>query len=38
MTDPPPVPAGPVGLCATCIWMRTVSNRRGSVFYRCRRA
>ncbi|HEV8304866.1 MAG TPA: hypothetical protein VGQ25_07905 [Gemmatimonadales bacterium] len=24
-----------VGLCATCRWMRTVTNRRGSVFYRC---
>ncbi len=23
------------GLCATCQWMRTVTNRRGSVFYRC---
>ena len=31
-------PSGGVGLCATCVWMRTVSNRRGSVFYRCRRA
>ena len=27
-----------VGLCATCQWMRTVTNRRGSVFYRCGRA
>jgi len=27
-----------VGLCATCRWMRTVTNRRGSVFYRCGRA
>src|SRR2546425_5522268 len=33
-----PVPTGPVGLCATCRWVRTVSNRRGSVFYRCGRA
>ncbi len=32
MTDPP---APDVGLCATCRWMRTVTNRRGSVFYRC---
>jgi hypothetical protein len=23
------------GLCATCRWMRIVTNRRGSVFYRC---
>jgi hypothetical protein len=35
MTAPPP---DPVGLCATCQWMRTVTNRRGSVFYRCGRA
>lgn len=27
-----------VGLCATCRWTRTVTNRRGSVFYRCGRA
>jgi len=27
-----------VGLCATCRWMRMVTNRRGSVFYRCARA
>jgi len=27
-----------VGLCFTCRWMRTVTNRRGSVFYRCARA
>ncbi|MGH7673176.1 MAG: hypothetical protein ACREMC_09755 [Gemmatimonadales bacterium] len=33
MTDP-----DAVGLCATCRWMRTVTNRRGSVFYRCARA
>ena len=34
------VPARPaaVGLCATCRWMRAVSKRRGSVFYRCGRA
>lgn len=32
MTDPT------AGLCATCRWMRTVTNRRGSVFYRCGRA
>ena len=24
-----------VGLCLTCRWMRAVSNRRGSTFYRC---
>ena len=33
MTDP-----DAVGLCATCRWMRTVTTRRGSVFYRCARA
>ena len=27
-----------VGLCATCRWVRTVTNKRGSVFYRCLRA
>jgi len=27
-----------VGLCATCRWVRIVTNRRGSVFYRCLRA
>ena len=27
--------ASPAGLCATCRWMRQVTNRRGSVFYRC---
>jgi len=32
MTDPV------VGLCATCRWVRIVTNRRGSVFYRCLRA
>jgi hypothetical protein len=37
MTAPSP-PSDPVGLCATCQWMRTVTNRRGSVFYRCARA
>ena len=26
------------GLCATCKWVRTVTNKRGSVFYRCLRA
>ena len=26
------------GLCATCRWTRTVTTRRGSVFYRCLRA
>ncbi|HEV8265375.1 MAG TPA: hypothetical protein VGQ06_10510 [Gemmatimonadales bacterium] len=34
----PPSPSDPVGLCATCRWVRTVTNRRGSVFYRCARA
>jgi len=32
MTDPA------VGLCETCQWVRIVTNRRGSVFYRCSRA
>ena len=32
MTDPV------VGLCPTCTWVRIVTNRRGSVFYRCLRA
>jgi hypothetical protein len=27
-----------VGLCATCNWVRIVTNRRKSVFYRCLRA
>lgn len=27
-----------VGLCATCRWVRIVTNRRGSLFYRCLRA
>jgi len=27
-----------VGLCRTCRWMRPVTNRRGSAFYRCARA
>jgi hypothetical protein len=27
-----------VGLCGSCRWMRTVSNRRGSTFFRCGRA
>jgi len=27
-----------VGLCFTCRWVRTATNRRGSVFYRCARA
>jgi uncharacterized protein YciI len=30
--------AGSVGLCFTCRWMRSVVNRRGSAFFRCRRA
>lgn len=24
-----------VGLCGNCRWMRPVTNRRGSTFYRC---
>ena len=32
MTDPV------VGLCPTCAWVRIVTSRRGSVFYRCSRA
>lgn len=27
-----------VGLCLTCRWTRAVTNRRGSVFFRCARA
>jgi hypothetical protein len=27
-----------VGLCLTCRWMRSVTNRRGSTFFRCGRA
>jgi hypothetical protein len=27
-----------VGLCLTCRWVRAVTNRRGSTFFRCRRA
>jgi hypothetical protein len=27
-----------VGLCRSCRWMRTVTNRRGSTFFRCGRA
>jgi len=27
-----------VGLCRSCRWSRTISNRRGSTFYRCGRA
>jgi hypothetical protein len=27
-----------IGLCATCTWAKIVENRRGSVFYRCKRA
>jgi len=27
-----------VGLCFTCRWVRTATNRRGSTFYRCARA
>lgn len=33
MTD-----SAPVGLCLTCRWMHSVTNRRGSTFYRCGRA
>ncbi|HXM37594.1 MAG TPA: hypothetical protein VN908_02920 [Gemmatimonadales bacterium] len=39
MTErPKPLPADSVGLCATCRRVRIVTNRRGSVFYRCARA
>jgi hypothetical protein len=27
-----------VGLCLSCRWMRSVTNRRGSTFFRCGRA
>ncbi len=27
-----------MGLCFTCHWMRLVTSRRGSTFYRCARA
>jgi hypothetical protein len=27
-----------VGLCRSCRWMRAVTNRRGSTFFRCGRA
>ena len=27
-----------IGLCATCVWVQIVENKRGSVFYRCKRA
>ncbi len=27
-----------VGLCRSCRWMRPVTNRRGSTFFRCGRA
>ena len=27
-----------VGLCLTCRWVHTVTNRRGSTFFRCGRA
>ena len=27
-----------VGLCLTCRWARTITNRRGSMFFRCGRA
>lgn len=27
-----------VGLCFTCRWAQTVTNRRGSTFFRCLRA
>lgn len=30
--------ADSVGLCFTCRWMRAATNRRGSTFFRCRRA
>jgi hypothetical protein len=31
-------PLDPVGLCRLCRWMRSVTNRRGSTFFRCGRA
>jgi hypothetical protein len=27
-----------IGLCCSCRWMRPVTNRRGSTFFRCGRA
>jgi hypothetical protein len=33
-----PVIDDSVGLCLSCRWMQVVTTRRGSIFYRCRRA
>jgi len=33
-----PADSARVGLCSTCVWMRAVTNRRGSTFHRCARA
>ena len=33
-----PVIDDSIGLCQTCRWMRAVTTRRGSRFYRCGRA
>jgi len=33
-----PVIDDSIGLCLTCRWMRAVTTRRGSTFYRCGRA
>ena len=40
MIVPPltPPPQSPGGVCGTCRGVRTVTPRRGSVFYRCARA
>lgn len=36
---PHPEPQAPdVGLCFSCAWARRITNRRGSVFFRCSRA
>ncbi len=33
-----PVIDDSIGLCLSCRWMRVVTTRRGSTFYRCGRA
>jgi hypothetical protein len=33
-----PVIDDSIGLCLSCRWMRAVTTRRGSTFYRCGRA
>ena len=33
-----PVIDDSIGLCLSCRWMRAVTTRRGSIFYRCGRA